>query len=100
MLSAFAGLVSYYIIVATKIVGGKGIPRNSSGFFGSCGYNDGMAGKPRDDRSTVKGNTLRIRLTGEQRSRLDKFAKSMGKETSTWAREELLAWRKKLRDGS
>ena len=41
------------------------------------------------------GKTLRIRLTEEQRERLDKFASSAGKETSTWARDVLLAWRKK-----
>jgi hypothetical protein len=59
-----------------------------------------MAGKPRDDRATIKQNVLRIRLTADQRKRLDDFAKASGKETSTWARDALLGWKKNRKDGS
>jgi hypothetical protein len=99
VLLALAGDVCCYIIVATKMVTTRvfhGIPLD---FFEACSYNDRMAGKPREDRASVKGKTLRVRVTEEERKRLDEFAKGAGKDTSAWARDVLLAWRKKRRVG-
>lgn len=42
--------------------------------------------KPEDRKS----NTLRIRLTAEERAKLDDAAEKNRKDVSTWARDELL----------
>jgi hypothetical protein len=51
-----------------------------------CGYTFGMARPPKDEKDR-KGNVLRIRLTDEERKRVDEAAQG---KTSTWAREVLL----------
>jgi hypothetical protein len=48
--------------------------------------------KPADART----NVLRIRLSDKERQELDQAAKSVGLETSTWARYELIDFAKKL----
>lgn len=49
-----------------------------------------MRGRPKKPEGEVKANVLRIRLTPEQRARLDAAAQAYGEETSTWARDMLL----------
>jgi hypothetical protein len=60
-----------------------------------CGYNPGMAGKPKDP-DQVKGYTLRIRMTEAERDLLEEAAKAKSLETSTWARSELVALARRL----
>jgi uncharacterized protein (DUF1778 family) len=50
-----------------------------------------MAGRPKKPAGEVKNNVLRIRLTPTERDTLDKAAQAYGEDTSTWARERLLA---------
>jgi len=54
------------------------------------GYNMAMAGRPKKPPGKSRLNVLRIRLTDVERQRLDEEASSVGLETSTWARSELL----------
>ena len=49
-----------------------------------------MAGKPKDP-AKVRKNTLRVRLTEEERKLVDEAARRNGQETSTWVRAEILA---------
>jgi len=50
----------------------------------------GRPKKPAEDR---RSTTLRIRLTRAERKELDDLARACGMDTSTWARENLLAKR-------
>jgi hypothetical protein len=68
-------------------------------FLEFCGYNGGMAGRPKKPEAEKRTNTLRIRLAEAERERLDKAAEEKGLETSTWARSELLALAKRLLGG-
>jgi hypothetical protein len=54
-------------------------------------------GRPRaaDGRS----NILRIRLTDAERQSVDEAAKSLGLETSTWARMEILTGVRRIKSG-
>lgn len=56
-----------------------------------------MAGRPKKPESEARNNVLRVRLTDKERKALDQAALSVGLETSTWVRFELLALAKKLR---
>jgi len=49
-----------------------------------------MRGRPKKPEGEVKDNVLRIRLTPDERARLDDAAQLHGEETSTWARQMLL----------
>jgi hypothetical protein len=62
-----------------------------------CGYNGGMA-RPSKAEGEARENVLRIRLTTEERSLLDQAARSKTLETSTWARSELVALARQLRE--
>jgi uncharacterized protein (DUF1778 family) len=50
-----------------------------------------MMGRPPKPETEKKENVLRIRLTEADRATLDQAAEVAGGETSTWAREQLLA---------
>jgi hypothetical protein len=50
-----------------------------------------VMGRPKLPDSDRRGAELRIRLTRAERKRLDVAARAKGMETSTWARELLLA---------
>jgi len=57
-----------------------------------CSYTEDMGmGRPRLKESERRTNVLRIRLTMLERKKLDAIAKSKGQDTSTWARQQLLA---------
>jgi hypothetical protein len=60
-----------------------------------CGYDDGMAGRPKKPEGDSRENVLRIRLTEDERRILDDAARARTLETSTWARSELVALAKK-----
>jgi hypothetical protein len=49
-----------------------------------------MAGRLKKPADEYRSNVLRIRLTEAERKHLDEKAISIGLETSTWARSELL----------
>lgn len=55
-----------------------------------------MAKKPAKRQNDARGDTLRIRLTDEERALINEAAKFTGLETSTWARVELLGLSRKL----
>jgi hypothetical protein len=60
--------------------------------------------RPRMPEGEARGIFLRIRLNAAERARLDRAAAAQKAETSTWAREQLLALadvvlRKKRRSG-
>jgi uncharacterized protein (DUF1778 family) len=50
-----------------------------------------MAGRPKKAEGETRDNILRIRLTDEERTKLNEAARRRGLETSSWARSELLA---------
>lgn len=50
-----------------------------------------MMGRSKKPESEKRKNVLRIRLTNNERRKLDVTAEARGKETSTWARDELLS---------
>ena len=63
-----------------------------------CGYNAGMrTGRPKLPDDERKENVLRIRLSDGERQAIDAVAASQDQETSTWARDVLLALAKKGR---
>jgi hypothetical protein len=47
--------------------------------------------RPQKPAGEVRKNFLRIRLTEDERATLDREARARGEETSTWARQTLLA---------
>jgi hypothetical protein len=49
-----------------------------------------MMGRPPKTEAERRTNILRIRLTPDERRKLDRKANAQGKEISTWAREQLL----------
>ncbi len=53
-----------------------------------------MRGRPKKPEEEVRKNVLRIRLTNDERTTLDQAAERQGEETSTWARQMLLAMSK------
>lgn len=61
-----------------------------------------MKGRPRKPASESKSYMLRIRMTEDDRALLEAAAKSAGEETSTWARDELVALARKIvaKDGA
>jgi len=50
-----------------------------------------MAGRKKKPANERRSDTLRIRLTDDERAALNGAASAKGLETSTWARMELLA---------
>jgi hypothetical protein len=52
--------------------------------------------RPKKPEGETRANFLRIRLTEEERTQLDRAARERSLETSTWARSELLALAKRL----
>jgi len=52
--------------------------------------------RPKKPVREAKTNTLRIRLTEDERKALDRAADSRSLDTSTWARSELMALAKKI----
>jgi hypothetical protein len=52
-------------------------------------------GRPPLKGSKRRTSVLRIRLTKLERKKLDAIARSNGQDTSTWARQQLLALKKK-----
>jgi uncharacterized protein (DUF1778 family) len=50
-----------------------------------------MRGRPKSSKDELKSNSLRIRLTPKDREKLDQAASAESAETSTWARQMLLA---------
>jgi hypothetical protein len=56
-----------------------------------------MAGRKKKPANERRGDTLRIRLTDEERTALNGAANVKGLETSTWARMELLALARRIR---
>jgi hypothetical protein len=59
-----------------------------------CQYFTRMVmGRPKKPDAERRSTTLRIRLTRAERTDLDQLANACGMDTSTWAREELLAKR-------
>jgi hypothetical protein len=54
-----------------------------------------MRGRPKKPEGEIRANVLRIRLTEAERAALDKAARAHGEETSTWARDTLLALTRK-----
>jgi hypothetical protein len=68
-------------------------------FLNFCGYNQGMAGRPKQPDGEARSDVLRIRLTEEERAQLDRAAAERFLETSTWARSELLSLAKKILKG-
>jgi uncharacterized protein (DUF1778 family) len=52
--------------------------------------------RPKKKAGEAKKNTLRIRLTEDERMALDRAAASKSLETSTWARSELMGLARKL----
>jgi hypothetical protein len=60
-----------------------------------CSYNSFMA-RPKKIPGGAKTNTLRIRLTEDERKAIDRAAAFKSLETSTWARFELMALAKKI----
>lgn len=79
--------------MATKI--GRQLTRDEF-----CGYNHGMAGKPKKPEHR-KSYTLRVRMTEAERAVIEQAARGEGLEVSTWARVSLLALarRKKAKNG-
>jgi hypothetical protein len=57
-----------------------------------------MAGRQKKPENQRRDGTLRIRLTGTERETLNGAASAKGLETSTWARMELLALARQIRD--
>jgi uncharacterized protein (DUF1778 family) len=55
-----------------------------------CDYNVGMKGRPKKEKGTQRENTLRIRLTDDERKKLDDAAGAETLDTSTWARMILI----------
>jgi hypothetical protein len=57
-----------------------------------CGYSTRMVmGRPKKPAAERRSTTLRIRLTRAERKELDETANAREMDTSTWAREALLA---------
>lgn len=54
------------------------------------GYLECMAGRPPKEQSDRRDKPLRIRLTPDERARIDRAAESIGLQTSGWARMVLL----------
>jgi len=79
-------------IVATKIPRVKNNPFDFGDF---CSYTMGMAGRPKKKASERREDTLRIRLTAEEREKLDKASALKALDTSTWARMVLVERAKK-----
>jgi uncharacterized protein (DUF1778 family) len=52
--------------------------------------------RPKKNTVLTKTNTLRIRLTKDEREAIDHAAASKSLETSTWARSELMGLAKRL----
>jgi len=52
--------------------------------------------RPKKKPGTARTNTLRIRLTEEERKLLDQAAQVRGLDSSTWARSELLTLARKV----
>jgi hypothetical protein len=52
--------------------------------------------RPKKKAADRRTDILRIRLTDEERAELDHAAKTIGLDTSTWGRVELLALAKKI----
>lgn len=50
-----------------------------------------MIGRPKKPKADRKTNCLRVMMTDTDRAALDATARASGKETSTWARELLVA---------
>lgn len=55
-----------------------------------------MAGRPKKPESEVRSDTLRIRLTLDERAQLNAAASLKSLDTSAWARSELLALAEKM----
>ncbi len=62
-----------------------------------CGCDGGMA-RPRKPKKETRENILRVRLTDDERKLLDEAARKRSLETSTWARSELVALARALRE--
>ncbi len=57
-----------------------------------------MAGRKAKPVAEAKTYMLRIRMTEEERALLEEAAKSKSLETSTWARSELVALARKIKE--
>jgi uncharacterized protein (DUF1778 family) len=55
-----------------------------------------MRGRPKLADGERKADTFRIRMKEDERALLNQAAEKAGKETSTWARDELLTRAKKM----
>jgi len=56
--------------------------------------------RPKKPEGEVRDNFLRIRLTPEERTQLDRAAQARSLDTSSWARSELLMLAKKILKGN
>jgi len=56
-----------------------------------CGYIKTMMGRPKKPKGQQRENVLRVRLTEDERERLDAAATAAALDTSTWARTTLLS---------
>jgi hypothetical protein len=59
-----------------------------------------VMGRPPLNAAERRTNVLRIRLSTAEREQLDSVARSHGLDTSTWARQQLLAFKERGNAGS
>jgi hypothetical protein len=69
----------------------------TAGFFVATIFR--MRGRPKKSAGETKVYMLRIRMTEEDRTLLERAAKEKSLETSTWARSELVALAKRILRG-